>query len=154
MACLQVSSQAIFSVNKYSYNFFLNPAVSHVFHGPEISGPKLFKVQVFQGPEFLGFKFFWVQLFEGSRSFGSRSRFQGQDLGPGFKSIPLKHLSFSKPDQLLVGGGGGGMLVVVSGCGWLWVVAQFNLTHIETIRRHHKNKIHQLISDELHQNKT
>ena len=93
--------------------FFVNPAISHVFHGPEISQSRLSKVQVFQGLGFLGFKFsgssfFRVQFF--------------LDPGPGSRSgtwvqvlrvAQLNTCLFSKPDSYWW---------MVGGCIWLWVV--------------------------------
>ena len=75
LACLQVSSEQICSVNKLSCLMWS----SNLF-----SASKLFMVQVFQGPGFHspGFS-------------GSRSRVQVQGLGPGFRSSNLITLSLS-----------------------------------------------------------
>ena len=51
----------------WSFNLFLHPAVSHVFHGPGFSESRLFMVQVFLGPGFTSSQFH-EQIFRSNRS--------------------------------------------------------------------------------------
>ena len=118
MACLQVSSQQIFSVIKLYYLFFqsffciqLFPTIFmvQVFEHSRFSGSRFFRVQVFQGTGFSGSgisgsRFFRAQVFLGPGP-GSESRFQkqpfrGQKLdGNGIKRTKNNIISINRSIQ-------------------------------------------------------